>query len=316
MYLMASFSYREDTGLRYFVSHVRNPFFLRVCEYGEFLLYSSIFLGVAAVGMAYTSCFIQNISWTSHIAAVMFLIVFSVYNLNRKTDEAEDALNHERRFRITKKFERYFFIAAIGAYLTALGISTFYGIFAFCVVAIPLISGIFYSVPLLPKWSGYRRLKEIPVMKNFVVSISWALAFSLVPVYLGASVPGTASVVVFLFIFCWTFVASVLPDIRDRTGDCASGVATIPVLVGVERSRKILTIINFSACAVILLQGSTAIPILACTIILVSLVYSQVCIISIDRTTKNDLLCDVISDGQFLTIGGLCFLVTSLCYVL
>lgn len=313
---MALYSYHDDTDIRYFVSPVWNPFFLRVREYGEFLLYSSLFLGAAAVGMAYTSCFIQDISWTSHIAAVMFLIVFSVYNLNRKTDEAEDALNHERRFRITKKFERHLFIAAIGAYLIALGIAAFYGIFAFCVVAIPLISGIFYSVPLLPKWSGYRRLKEIPVMKNFVVSISWALAFSLVPVYLGASVPGTASVVVFLFIFCWTFVASVLPDIRDRTGDYASGVATIPVLVGVGRSRNILMIINISAGAVILLAGSTAISILACAIIVMSLVYSQCCIMSIDRTSKNDLLCDVISDGQFLTIGGLCLLFTSLSSVL
>jgi hypothetical protein len=44
-------------------------------------------------------------------------------------------------------------------------------------------------------------------------------------------------------------------------------------------------------------------------------VYSQICIISIDRTTKNDLLCDVISDGQFLTIGGLCLLVSSLSYL-
>jgi hypothetical protein len=53
----------------------------------------------------------------------------------------------------------------------------------------------------------------------------------------------------------------------------------------------------------------------AIAVILTSLVYSQVCIISIDRTTKNDLLCDVISDGQFLTIGGLCLLITSLSYL-
>ena len=315
MYLMESFIYHEYTSHRHFVSNISNSLFSRVRDYGEFLLYSSLFLGSAAVGMAYTSCFIQDISWTSHIAAVMFLIVFSVYNLNRKTDEVEDALNHERRFRITKKFERHLFIAALGAYLTALTIAAFYGIVAFCVVMIPLISGIFYSVPILPKWCGYRRLKEIPVMKNLVVSTSWALAFSLVPVYLGASAPGAASMVVFLFIFCWTFVASVLPDIRDRTGDFASGVATIPVLVGVARSRSILTIINISAGALILIPGSNVIPMLACAIIITSLVYSQVCIISIDRTTKNDLLCDVISDGQFLTIGGLCLLISSMPYL-
>jgi 4-hydroxybenzoate polyprenyltransferase len=313
---MDSFSSSGYSSRRLFVSDIRDTLFSRIRDYGEFLLYSSLFLGSAAAGMAYTSCFIQGITWSGYIGTVMFLIVFSVYNLNRKTDEAEDALNHERRFRITKKFERLLFIAALGAYIIALTIAAFHGIAAVCVVMIPLVSGIFYSVPVLPKWCGYRRLKEIPVMKNFVVSISWALAFSLVPVYLGASEPNAASVVVFLFIFCWTFIASVLPDIRDRSGDSATGVATIPVLLGVPRSRSILTIINISAGAIILLLGSTIIPMPAITIILASLVYSQVCIISIDRTTKNDLLCDVISDGQFLIIGGLCLLITSLSYLL
>jgi 4-hydroxybenzoate polyprenyltransferase len=312
---MAPFSYHGHTSHRHFVSHIWDILSLKVRDYGEFLLYSSLFLGSAAVGMAYTSCFIQGIAWTSHIATVMFLIVFSVYNLNRKTDEAEDALNHERRFRITKKFERHLFIAALGAYLIALVIAAFHGIAAFSVVTIPLVSGIFYSVPILPKWCRYRRLKEIPVMKNVVVSTSWALAFSLVPVYLGASAPGAASMVVFLFIFCWTFVASVLPDIRDRSGDSATGVATIPVLVGVARSRSILTIINVSAGAIILMIGRSVIPMVAAGVIVTSVVYSQACILSIDRTTKNDLLCDIISDGQFLTIGGICLLVSSLSYL-
>jgi 4-hydroxybenzoate polyprenyltransferase len=312
---MASFSYHGHTSHRHLVLHIRDSLFSRVRDYGEFLLYSSLFLGSAAVGMAYTSCFIQGISWSIPVAAVMFLIVFSVYNLNRKTDEAEDALNHERRFRITKKFEHHLFIAAIGAYLTALTIAAFYGIAAFCVVMIPLISGIFYSVPILPGWCGYRRLKEIPLMKNLVVSTAWALAFSLVPVYMSASAPGTASMVVFLFIFCWTFVASVLPDIRDRSGDSATGVATIPVLVGVSRSRSILTILNISAGAIILAIGSSVIPVVAACVILTSLVYSQACILSIDRTTKNDLLCDIISDGQFLTIGGICLSISSMQYL-
>ena len=141
------------------------------------------------------------------------------------------------------------------------------------------------------------------------------LHFHSLPVYLSGSIRKYTSMVVFLFIFCWTFVASVLPDIRDRSGDSATGVATIPVLVGVERSREILTVINISAGAIILLLGTKVIPVPGIAIMIISLVYSQGCILLIDRTTKNDLLCDVISDGQFLTMGGLCLLVSSLPYI-
>ena len=315
MYSMDSFSSTGFTSCRHGISDLQNILFSRIHDYAELLLYSSLFLGLAAVGMVFTSCFIQGITFTGPIALVMFLIVFSVYNLNRKTDEAEDALNHECRFRVTKKYEHHLFGAAIGAYLVALAISALHGVAAFCVVMLPLVSGLLYSIPVLPGWCGYRRLKEIPVMKNLVVSSAWAFAFSLVPVYLGASSPGAGSVIVFLFIFCWTFVASVLPDIRDRCGDSATGVATIPVLVGVPRSRNILTAINISAGAVILILGGTAIPIPARTVIIASLVYSQACILSIDRTDRNDLLCDVISDGQFLTIGALCVLISSIPYL-
>jgi 4-hydroxybenzoate polyprenyltransferase len=283
-----------------------------VRDYGEFLLYSSLFLGVVVIGMGYTSSFIQGISWTVQQAAVMSMITFSVYNLNRKTDEAEDALNHERRFRITKMFERHLFIAAIAAYLIALTISAFYGVAAFCVTILPLVSGIFYSVPILPRWCGYRRLKEIPVMKNVVVSTSWAFSASLLPVFMTASVPGMATFLVFLFTFSWTFIASTLPDIRDRAGDSATGVATIPVLIGVARTRFLLTGINLISGVLIFTLGRSALPVGSCVVIICSLVYSQACIVAIDQTRMNSLLVDVISDGQFLAIGGLCLLVSSL----
>jgi 4-hydroxybenzoate polyprenyltransferase len=312
MYLMAPFSYPERISHRYFVSHIWDILSLKARDSGEFLLYSSLFLGIVVIGMGYTSCYIQGITWTVQQAAVMSMITFSVYNLNRKTDEAEDALNHERRFRITKKFERHFFIAALAAYLIALTISVFYGVFAFCVAILPLVSGIFYSVPILPQWCRYRRLKEIPVMKNVVVSTSWAFSATLLPVFMTGSVMGTSTLLVFLFTFSWTFIASTLPDIRDRAGDSATGVATIPVLIGVARTRFLLTGINLISGVLIFTLGRSVLPIGSWVVIICSLVYSQVCIVVIDRTRMNNLLVDVISDGQFLAIGGLCLLVSSL----
>jgi 4-hydroxybenzoate polyprenyltransferase len=114
-----------------------------------------------------------------------------------------------------------------------------------------------------------------------------------------------------VFIFSYVFVATVLPDIRDRAGDAATGVVTIPVLVGVDRSRILLTAGNMAAGAVILSLGRLVFPAGVVVVILCSLTYSQACILSIDRTERNNFLCDVISDGQFLAIGGLCLLVLS-----
>lgn len=269
----------------------------------DFFLYSSLFLAVAALGMAYISCMIQDIVFSPAIAAILAMVVFSVYNLNRKTDEAEDALNHASRFKITNSYSRPLLYLAIAAYMAALCLSAAHNATALAVTTIPLICGVLYSSPILPRSLGYSRLKEIPVVKNLVVSLAWGSAFALVPLSISGLGPNSSTFIAFFLIFCWTFIASTLPDIRDKNGDAATGIVTIPVLMGVSRTRTFLTIFNaFSGIVIIsLAKGILASRVVG--LIILSLLYSEGCILIIHTTGNDDLLCDVISDGQFLAIG-------------
>jgi hypothetical protein len=104
---MASFGYDGYRRHQYAGSPIRDSFFVRSRKLRKFLLSGSLFRGAAAAGLEYTSCFIQRIAGTVPFAAVMFLIVFSVSAMNRKTGEAKDALNDKSRFPVTKKFERH-----------------------------------------------------------------------------------------------------------------------------------------------------------------------------------------------------------------
>ncbi len=274
----------------------------------EFFLYSSLFLGCAATGMAYASCFIQDLPFSAATGAVLFMVVFSVYNLNRKTDEAEDAINHANRFSFTRRFEKPLIFAAVLAYVSAVIIAFLINPVASVVAMIPLVSGILYSIPILPQTWGHRRLKEIPVVKNLIVSFAWGISFALIPVLIAGEPAGPATIIVLAFIFCWTFVGSVLPDIRDRPGDAATGVTTIPVLIGVQYSRIILTVFCLVTGCIIIVSGIPFLPAPVLAVIISSIVYSQGCIILIDQIRDNDLLCDVISDGQFIVIGGIALL--------
>ena len=253
--------------------------------------------------MAYISCLIQSLPFTLPIAATLSLVIFSIYNLNRRTDEEEDALNHASRYEITSSYSRPLLVLAIAAYAVALCIAVSFGIAALAVTSVPLIFGILYSSPLLPPVSGYHRFKEVPLLKNLMVSFAWGCAFSLIPVTMNGTSPGSTSLISFSFIFCWTFIASILPDIRDRNGDAAIGIVTIPVLLGIPRTRVFLTIFNLFSGMLLLYLTIGTIPIGMVAVIVISLVYSEGCILSIARLGKDDLLCDVISDGQFLVIA-------------
>ncbi|MCQ8893023.1 MAG: hypothetical protein NQU46_00070 [Methanolinea sp.] len=141
---------------------VREGLVIGFGEFWHFYLYSSLFLATAAVGMAFVSCSLQGLDFSLTIATVLSLVVFSVYTMNRKTDQAEDSLNHVDRFKVTSRYTSLLFPCAIGAYALAMGLSALHGFLALAACSVPLVAGIFYSIPLLPETCRYRRLKDPP----------------------------------------------------------------------------------------------------------------------------------------------------------
>ncbi len=275
----------------------------------DFLLFSSTFVGIAGVGMVYTSCLIQGLEPVPVVLAIMMLVPFSVYNMNRKTDEEEDSVNRQDRYSFTKRYENPLFYGALLAYLAAVLIAVPYGLIAVLVTLVPLIAGVFYSMPILPRCLGYRRLKEIPVMKNLVVGGSWSCILVLLPVVTTGAPVTLETGLCLLFFFSYAFIASSLPDMRDREGDALAGVRTIPVLIGVQRTKGVLGLMNWTtACVVVMLGIGTLIPPLIAALYAGAHFYTQCCITSFGRINQHDLICDILSDGQFLVIGSVIFL--------
>jgi 4-hydroxybenzoate polyprenyltransferase len=232
------------------------------------------------------------------------LITYSIYNLNRKTDESEDAINHSHRYAFTKKYEKILYLSGMGAYLLALVLSCFYGISVILVSAIPLFSGLIYSTPILPTGFRYRRLKEIPLVKSLLVAIAWALPPALLPVYVSGVTPSLTTLAVILFFFSLVFINTVLFDIRDVEGDRAAGVRTIPVLLGIPRTKSLLTQVNiiFGISVLSLLLLTHTSPVYICLIV-IGMIYAQVYILLYHTISTGNLRCDVIADGQFIVLG-------------
>lgn len=270
----------------------------------EFVMYSSLFVAIAATGMVYTSYGIEGTPPAAGGIAIMFLVAFSVYNLNRRTDEAEDALNHGGRFAFTKRYGRELITAAASCYIAAAVIAFSSGFTVLTVALVPLAAGILYSVPWIPPGFGYRRLKEIPVVKNLVVATAWAIPLSLLPALTGPP-PGNGRVALsFLFFASYVFTASTIPDIRDREGDARTGVRTIPVLLGIRNTKVILTGINSIAGGAAVLAGTRVLSPAYILLIAAGVVYIHLSINSFYFVECRDVVCDLLSDGQFIIFGA------------
>lgn len=269
----------------------------------QFLMFSSLFVGIAGGGMVFVAAFIQNIECSPICIAIMILVGFSVYNLNRKTDEAEDAINRQDRFQFTKKYENHLYYLAITGYGLAILLAGMNGITALLIVLIPLVSGILYSIPCLPPSTGYTRLKEIPLGKNLVVGLAWGATLTFIPVTISHAPLTVASAISLLFFSTYAFIASTLPDIRDKEGDEQAGIRTIPVVIGVERTLVLVSALNILIGSLAIVLSAIYLSITVAVLIAISMVYLQMCIRTFTRVKRKDLICDILTDGQFLIIG-------------
>ena len=273
----------------------------------QFIMFSSIFVGLAAMGMVYTSCFIQELPIGPPAMIIMFLTAYSVYNLNRKTDEDEDVINHEGRYAFTKKNEGVLFLSAIFAYAGAVGIAIFSGPYAVFVTLIPLLSGVLYSMKWLPPGFRYRRLKDIPVIKNIVVALAWSSMLSLLPVSLTGAIPDEEMFIAFFMFFSYAFIASTIPDIRDRNGDALAGIITIPVLYGERKTKEFLIGFNLVSCLFLIGISFATLPLGITSIIAITMIYIHICLALLGNPSLKKYVYDLFADGQFLFLGSALF---------
>jgi 4-hydroxybenzoate polyprenyltransferase len=252
----------------------------------------------------------QDLPVSPAACLIMFLTTFSVYNMNRKTDESEDAINHAERFAFTQKYAKHLMAAAAIAYLLAFAIAGVSGIFTVAVASIPLVSGIFYSVAVLPTGFRYRRLKDIPCVKNLLVGVAWATPIALLsPLCIGAPV-GVMTAVVWFFFFLLTVINTIVCDMRDVDGDIAAGVKTLPSIVGVGRTRLLLSAANLGGGAAVLVSCAGHLSPAAIVAIACIVAYVQGYIILFDRNARNKVVYDLVADGQYFLLAGLIVLST------
>lgn len=278
----------------------------------HFIMFSSVFVGIVCAAMTYISCFIQGVPCSFSILAIPFLVTFSVYNLNKRTDEIEDSINRQDRYTFTKRYERPLFTGALAAYALACALAAFSGVLALLITAYPLIIGAMYSMRWLPARFSYRRLKDVPVVKNIVVSCSWIFFAGLLPLSMNGAAPTYRTLIILISFFSWAFCASIIPDMRDREGDSRSGIQTLPVILGERKTRGILYRLNLACGIAIALLGVNHLPFMVLGILMASTTYTHGCIYLYGKMESKDLVSDYLSDGQYILLTLAILLLTSI----
>ena len=261
---------------------------------------SSLFLSISSVLMLYISFLLLGVALKPILLCAMFLVVYSVYSLNRLTDQEEDAVNAPERSIFVEGNERFLLAIAVVSYLVALVLGWLESPFAASILLFPIISGIAYSKNIFSAF-GIPRLKDIFLVKSLSVASSWAFCAAFLPaLYLSGNFIKLGFI--FPFFFIKMFINTVLFDVRDVKGDALNGVKTIPVVIGIKKTRQFLFILQSLLLVLIVLFSNLFSKYYV--ILIISMIYGYLYITYFcDENNHNEVLRDVLVDGEWIIMS-------------
>ena len=269
----------------------------------SFLTITSIFIAIIAFLLPYFAFLLYEVKVNFNLLLASSLLTFAVYNLNKLTDIKEDSVNVPERAGFIEKNKHCVIFAVVASYIAALSLSFLQNPFALFIILFPLCTGIVYSI----KISSFR-LKDITGIKNITIALSWAVIGTFLPLAVSFRDFIIIPLVFYLF-FIRVVIGSITFDIRDIEGDRISGVRTIPVVFGRQKTKNLLLVLN-----------STLIPWLAFSyhagffhqylfVLIFAITYGYWYILHFCKDgIKIGKSMDLLVDGEWIPVVVLCFL--------
>jgi len=233
-------------------------------------------------------------------AVVVGLVAFAVYTANDLADREEDAINSPDHSSFVA--DHPVVVGGLAAGTFALGAAVAWrvgGPVGLAVALVPLGASVFYSLPVTP---AGRRLKDVFAVNTGLVALAWAVTVTGVPLAVAGGTVGAVPIAVCLFFFLRSFVSVEIFNVRDVVGDAATGVDTVPVVLGVDRTRQVLAV--FEGCSLALLVALMTVPpvALAALAALPVLGYSLGLTWFLGETGRTDAFC-LAKDVEYLLLG-------------
>ncbi len=210
----------------------------------EWILYSNLFIALCAASLVWETEILLGISaGIDAISTMVFFATLFLYGGHRMLSlrRIPDAKrNHHLKW--SKKYQfAIFILSLLGGGMVASGV--FHLTFSSFLLVVPMGAiSVLYELPIIRYKNGYRRLRDIGVLKIAWITIVWSAITVLLPAFqYGEQVKGLEVITVFLMRMALIFSLGLSFDLRDVEYDLAGGLRTIPIILG--RSKTIRLVI-------------------------------------------------------------------------
>ena len=220
----------------------------------DFLIYSNLYIAVAAVLMTVESQILLGMrpDWHPYLFLILFATLFE-YNLHKFVSVFfyHQTLDRSKFGWIMDHLKLFYFIvfASVAGFI----ITACFAKIGVLITLFPLgLLTFLYSFPVYRHGVKLFRLREVPLVKIFIISFVWSATCIILPIVQAGLRPDWAAVsLMILERSLFVFAITVPFDIRDMAGDLRSGLKTLPLLVG---EKNAMHVANFALLLFFLLS--------------------------------------------------------------
>jgi len=223
------------------------------------LLLTNIYVSLGAGCLSYASLKLQGFSQLFPYVLISMLYVQSMHILAHLTGSKADQYNDPERAAFYSKYSILLTILALAAGSAGLVIAFTLGLFPFLLLLVLSLLGLSYNLRLVPHnifSFKYRRLRDIPGSKTFMIAVAWGIVTALLPPLSLSDKAHWVTVLIFLWAAGIVFVRTAFFDVLDMQGDRIVGKETIAILLGEKRSLRLLKIMLLVLIAALLLLSA------------------------------------------------------------
>ena len=277
----------------------------------KWMIMSNIYVALGAGALTVAAARVQGFWPLWREAAISALFVFAIHTITLISDPRSLALNVPQRAMSFSRYRGRWMVISITATVLALAMAFTMGIYTGLVLLLLGIASFLYPrrLIIMEKLNlRIRSLAEVPAGKDLFMAAGWATLVVLIPLihFQWRSTSPFASVAALVMVMGLVFVRALLRDFRDIQADRLIGRETLPVALGVNRTRKLLygTLVVLGVMmAVLTMAGYIESPL--GYLMVAPLAYAALCVPLFTRQTiVQGFGAELVIDAVFL-LGGL-----------
>ena len=212
----------------------------------DLLLYSSLWIGLCAAAQVWLTIYLLTGNAPDVADPYLWFVLSStivLYSIHRLVGISRvGKFNEQGRFAVIVQFRSHILVYGIIAAIAATFCFWHLPHHTMKALILPTIISLGYVLPILTE---KKRLRDLPMIKIFLIAATWGALVTVVPIYREVPLDNAAMFAVFMERMLFIFAITLPFDIRDMEIDRISGVRTIVHMIGPQRTRWLAMSVMF-----------------------------------------------------------------------